>query len=322
MPVDPLRIFVGTETEQLLTFKVLAYTIGKTARGPVQVIPLADALATAGLRIPAPKSGRTRQYTPFSFQRFAIPELCGYKGLAVYLDSDMMVFRDIHELIGHADPAADVCAAQEPAGSDRKSQISVMVLNCAALDWNVARIVEGLEQGTFTYRQLYADLPIAKRFSRSLPHRWNDLERHTPGVTCLTHFTDMETQPWLWAPHRLGAVWCRALFEAIADGAIAKEFVFDQVMRGWLRPSLAYQIEHGIVDPAELPERILQVDAYGFTPPHRVGILPRKWMRRLAAALTGYGKVRPSGGARLMRSFQAVGYQVYRHLRGKQLLAH
>jgi len=315
-------VYVGTETEQLLTFQVLAYTIRRTSKAAVDVFPLGDAIAAAGIRIPAPKSSRTRQYTPFSFQRFAIPQLCGYKGKAVYLDSDMMVFHDIHELLDLAAPDSDVAAALEPAGSGRKSQVSVMVLNCERLDWDVARIVEGLERGTYTYRELYADLPIAKAFSRSLPHRWNDLERHTPGVTCLTHFTDMETQPWLWAPHRLGEVWCRALFDAIEAGAVSQAMVREQIMKGWLRPSLAYQIEHRIVNPARLPERILHVDAYGFTPPHRVGILPRKWFRTIAALLTGYGNVRPGPGARLMRSFQAVGYQAYRRLRGKQLLAH
>jgi hypothetical protein len=322
MTDQPLRVYVGTETEQLLTFQVLAYTIRRTARGPVEVLPLSEAIAGAGIRIPAPRSSRTRQYTPFSFQRFAIPQLCGYKGKAVYLDSDMMVFRDIHELPTYAAPGSDAAAAQEPPGSGRRSQISVMVLDCERLDWDVARIVEDLEKGTYTYRQLYGELPIAKAFSRSLPHRWNDLERYTPGTTCLTHFTDMETQPWLYAPHALGAVWCRALFDALEAGAVAKEFIFDQVMRGWLRPSLAYQIEHDIVNPAKLPERILHVDAYAFTPPHRVGILPKRWLHRLACALTDYGKVRPSPGARLMRSFQAVGYQAYRHIRGKRLLAH
>jgi hypothetical protein len=81
-------------------------------------------------------------------------------------------------------------------------------------------------------------------------------------------------------------------------------------------------VEPGIGDPAALPERILHIDSYGFTPPHRVGILPRRWLRSLAAGLTGYGSDRPGIAARLMRSFQAVGYQAYRRLRGKQLLAH
>jgi hypothetical protein len=312
-----MRVYVGTETEQQLTFQVLAYTIRRKARAPVEVVPLGEAMTAAGLTVPM-----ARAYTPFSFQRFAIPKLCGYAGTAIYLDSDMMVFEDIHQLLELADPNSDVSAAPAPPGSGRKPQISVLVLRCDRLDWDVARVIDGLERGTYTYRQLFADLPIARAFSRSIPHRWNDLEGYTPGTTCLTHFTDMETQPWLWAPHPLGELWCRALFDAIDAGAVSKSMVFEQIGRGWLRPSLGTQIEQGIVDPGRLSERVLQVDAYGFTPPHRVGILPRRWLQRLAARLTGFGEPAPGPGARLMRSFQAVGYQAYRRLRGKQLLAH
>ena len=45
-----------------------------------------------------PLAVENRPRTPFSFQRFLIPELCGYSGKAIYLDADMQVFRDIREL--------------------------------------------------------------------------------------------------------------------------------------------------------------------------------------------------------------------------------
>lgn len=37
--------------------------------------------------------------TPFSCFRFAVPELCDFKGRAVYLDADMLVRSDVRELL-------------------------------------------------------------------------------------------------------------------------------------------------------------------------------------------------------------------------------
>lgn len=37
--------------------------------------------------------------TPFSCFRFAVPELCGFTGRAVYLDADMLVLGDVRELL-------------------------------------------------------------------------------------------------------------------------------------------------------------------------------------------------------------------------------
>ncbi len=45
-----------------------------------------------------PKDEPNRGRTGFSFSRFQIPKLAGYKGRALYLDADMQVFGDIAEL--------------------------------------------------------------------------------------------------------------------------------------------------------------------------------------------------------------------------------
>jgi hypothetical protein len=131
----------------------------------------------------------------------------------------------------------------------------------------------------------------------------------------------METQPWLYAGNRLGELWCEMLFSALSAGVIPERRVLDHVARGWIRPSLGYQVEHGIVAPSELPERVVRRDTWSFTPPHRVGIIPGKGARWLAGKVTSCGKPHPSAGAVLMRSVQAVGYQAYKRLRGRRLLA-
>jgi hypothetical protein len=319
MSVEPIRVYVGLEEEQEIPFRVLRHTILARARSPVEVIPLNDAISRKGLVIPRPSSRVNRQHTPFSFQRFAIPALNDYRGCAVYLDSDMQVFDDVASLVDFLEPDDEVVASAEPPGSGRNSQISVMVLNCSKLRWDVADIVDGLDRGRYSYRELFSDLPIANAFVRRVPSRWNDLERYRAGDTALTHYTDMETQPWLHGFHPLGALWCGTLLEAIAAGALSVDDVAQNVLKGWVRPSLAIQVEMAIADPLRLSAASHRLDRLSFTPPHRLGIVARSWARSLAGYLTAYGCAAPSRAALLMRNAQAIGYGVFKLLRARHL---
>ena len=81
--IPPMRIFVGGDESEQVAAKVLEYTIRKFASGPVDVTIMRD------YAIPVPKDPKNRARTKFSFYRFRIPELCGYQGRALYVDSDM-----------------------------------------------------------------------------------------------------------------------------------------------------------------------------------------------------------------------------------------
>ena len=78
----------------------------------------------------------------------------------------------------------------------------------------------------------------------------------------------MDTQPWINANHRFGAVWVRDLIEAVRSGFIAPDEVRDHASRGWIRPSLVHQVESGIESAALLPPRVLALDRK-YTPPYR-----------------------------------------------------
>ena len=265
-----IKIYVGTQPEQMLALKVLEYSIRQHTTMTVEVIPLFAAVAEAGIEIPTPKSPQNRPRTPFSFQRFAIPALNNYQGRAIYLDSDMQVFQDIAQLWEWDFAGADLLSVYEPADSGRKPQFSVMVLNCQQLSWNVKELVEYLDEGKWTYQQFILEMAPARRIARVLPTVWNELERYQEGKTALTHYTDMPTQPWLSTINSLGWLWCQELFKAIADGFITKEFVIQEVKRGWVRPSLLYQLEHQIIDPLKLPNSEIKHDNWYFLPPHAV----------------------------------------------------
>ena len=68
------------------------------------------------------------------------------------------------------------------------------------------------------------------------------------------------SEPWLSRDHPLGHLWARDLLDAIAHHHLAPESVAEQVALGHVRPSLLYQVEHGIEEPLLLPRRARQLD--------------------------------------------------------------
>lgn len=258
-PLDvesPVRVFVATTEAQMLSVKVLEYSIRKHASLSVDVFPM----HRATIDVPTPKSPKNLPRTPFSFQRFLIPALKQFKGRAIYLDSDMQVFRDIREVWTLPFNGADLLAAREPDSTGRKPQFSVMLLDCEALRWDIAEIVAALDAGRLTYETLMYQMAVARNIRADIPHQWNSLERYVEGETRLLHYTDMTTQPWVYTAHPFGEIWCRDLLEAIDAGAIERDMVRHHVEQGWVRPSLLHQVEQRVTDPAKIPANVIAGD--------------------------------------------------------------
>jgi hypothetical protein len=301
-PLDaqaPARIYVGCEPEQVLPAKVLEYSIRKHASLSVEVVPLFRAIQ----KLTGPAEGSANHggapgQTPFSLQRFAIPELGAHQGRAIYLDSDMLVFKDIRQL--WLWPLNDAQILTVPKRVDERAvgpQFSVMVMNCEALDWRYSNIVDELRSGRSDYGAMVYEMKGASRIADVLPAGWNHLEHYERDETALLHYTDMLDQPWLVTHNKLGYLWTGVLLEAIADGFITVDEVREQVELGWVRPSVLYQVEKGIADPLLLPRQVIKRDMREFVPPFQVA--------ESAKRLTGYGKRSLSAKERLFRVLYA-----------------
>lgn len=281
-PLDvpsPIRVYVATTEVQMLAVKVLEYSIRKHASMSVEVFPM----HLGAVDIPRPKHEKNWPRTPFSFQRFIIPQLAGYKGRAIYLDSDMQVFKDIKHLWMLPFNDAQILTVREPEITGRRPQYSVMVLDCEHLDWNIQEIVSKLDDGQLNYESLMYEMAVAKIIKADIEHEWNCLERYNENSTALLHYTDMSTQPWVSTDNPLGYLWFRDLFEAIDDGFISVEDVKHHVDQGYVRPSLWYQVEHRIDDSLLLPKAAKQLDAgfkAAFTTIHSHGA--RAWISPMA----------------------------------------
>ncbi|WP_091739972.1 hypothetical protein [Phenylobacterium immobile] len=230
---SPARVFVGADEEQKLGARVLAYSIERRSTMDV-VVEVLDVS-----QIPEPQKPENRSKTGFSFARFDIPRLCDYDGRGIYLDADMLVFGDIADLWTQPLDEADLLYSLSHPHMGRTPQTAVMLLNCRSLDWDVGAIVRGLDDGAYTYGQLMGDLCIvhADRQKPGLPYWWNSLEQYDPGRTCLLHYTDMDTQPWVtW--NRNGGLWLAALRDALDEGYISRAEVDEAVANGHVSPQL------------------------------------------------------------------------------------
>lgn len=243
-----IDVFVGADRSQLMAVGVLEHSIQRHTAERVRVCPLTD------IDLPEPRDLRQGSRTNFSFARFAIPELKGYQGRGLYLDADMLVFRDIKALwslpfdggtviIQEELPEHAVAPTKAGAPGRRVKQTAVMLIDCEKARWDVREIVAGLD-GRYTYEQLMYDLCIVPEAEvrYRVPFAWNSLEHHDLD-TCLLHYTDMDTQPWVSADNRLGPLWLRELRLMIETGAVTRSDVQREIELGYFRPSLMRELE-------------------------------------------------------------------------------
>ena len=95
-----MRVFIGVDPRDAVSFNVLQWSIIRRASSPVVICPLV-----------LPQLRFNRQgLTHFTYTRYLVPNLCGFKGKALFLDSDMLCLGDITELfdIEFDDPIAVV----------------------------------------------------------------------------------------------------------------------------------------------------------------------------------------------------------------------
>ncbi len=261
--LETVKIYVGSAEEQLIPTRVLEYSIRKHTKLGVEVLPLYK----SGMTTPMPKDPPNRPRTPFSFQRFFIPKLNGFKGRAIYLDSDMQVFTDIRKLWTKPFGDADLLAAYESSETGRRPQFSVMLLNCEKLKWDIQELVNKLDSGELDYPKLMYEMRVADNISPVIEREWNSLEHYEEGRTHLLHYTDMIRQPWLFRNNALGHIWVRELVEAIEQGFLPIQEVKEHLRKGNMRPSLVYQIKHKHYDVKKLPVNARRMDRF-FVPPH------------------------------------------------------
>jgi len=253
----PIRVFVGADSAQGIGVKMLEYSIKKHTPMAVEVSLIDDR------DVPVPRDPKCRSRSGFSFSRFKIPALCGNRGRAIYMDADMQVFTDLGRLWTWPMDGSDVAYCEQPSERGRPPQYSVMLMNCANLPWKVADVIDGLDQGRYTYEELMGSLCIVPEEKKGmiLPFEWNSLEYYEEGKTCLIHYTDMNTQPWVSNRNPFSHLWYKLLKDAIEEGFLTLEELYKEIQEGHVSPELPRWA--GLSDPPRVRELL-----EAWTPPY------------------------------------------------------
>lgn len=203
----PVRIFLGSEEAQQRAERVFLYTVRKF-RDPSRVYQVY-------LMKDLPGFDRRVWRTGFTQYRFAIPELAGGSGRAIYNDVDQIYLTDPAELF---DLDMDGHGYLAVAAIDT----SVTLMDCARMlplwNMNTAR-----QRGK---RELVQAPAAEPGLWGPLAGGWNarDFE-YEAGVSGLLHYTTLHLQPWRptpeaysYHPHPLGELWFELEREADAAG--------------------------------------------------------------------------------------------------------
>lgn len=203
---DPLRIFIGYDPREPVAYHVLCHSIMRHTTIPYSITPLIqNRLRGTGVYW---REKNPLESTEFSFTRFLVPYLCGYKGFGLFMDCDMLLRADLGDMLKAptAHPYASVHVCQHdyiPRAENkmdgkiqttypRKNWSSLMLFNnpaCGDLSPEYVNTATGLDLHRLVWAQETAG--IQYRGVGSLPLEWNwlvDEYEHNPNAKNL-HFT-------------------------------------------------------------------------------------------------------------------------------------
>ncbi len=226
------RVFIGTESNQYVTQRVLQFSIDLKSSSKVETIPVRQKLQRVG-------------GTNFGFVRFQVPSLSDFSGQAVYIDADQVVLDDIHKLFDLLPSQFPVGLVTNPEGTFNGkpipvgNQTSVMVLDCSKLSsWKVPDLFlnvvpnrEHLQPGQIHYRDFMALKWFDPERIFSIPPAWNHFNI-VKDETKIVHFSHVRSQPWRNPEHELSDWWNGWLVQAVNEGYISRTRLRFEILRG------------------------------------------------------------------------------------------
>jgi len=251
------NIYIGSQKSHELIIKVLEYSLKINSRYDVNVFPIYQNFCS---KHKPPVCKKNLPGTSFSFQRFIIPEIMSFKGLGLYLDSDMIVFEDIKDLF---DTAINDNQIYLPSNYKRTGHTSVMLINSSKCNWKINDIIKLLDEEHLSYKELMQEVKICTKIG-TFNKNWNCLDVYN-NDTKLLHFTNMSKQPWLSAKNHLAHHWFKYFFKCIDEGIISMDMISSAINNNYVRPSVLYQIDNNILNPLDIEQKVLLEMDYDFT---------------------------------------------------------
>ncbi len=178
-----IRIFIGQDDVENASYHVLANSIIRNSSVPVSITPI----KRTHLKDVYDRPEDPRSSNEFTYIRFLVPYLCGYEGMAIFMDCDMLVTADIAELAAEFNGNAVSCVQHDYVPKDRtkflgaiqyayprKNWSSVMMFDCSKCEVLTPEYVNKASPAAL-HRMTWADGDIG-----SLSKEWNWLVGEYP----------------------------------------------------------------------------------------------------------------------------------------------
>lgn len=212
-----MRVFIGIDPRQAVAYNVLRWSIERRAHKPVQVIPLILP------QLPISRRG----LTDFTFSRYLPPYLCGYKGVSVFMDADMLCLGNVHELNEYVgDDAVYVVK-----GEERFEWPSLMVFNNAKCEQLTPEWIddESNMPQKFEWAESIGELPTEWNHcvGYNLPRQDAKLVHYTMGIPHFEETRDCEYSKEWWDEYHAmnrGCSWLALMGKSVHAKKILPRF--------------------------------------------------------------------------------------------------
>ncbi len=233
MTNPPFPIFVGWDSSEDIAYQVCRHSIAARASVPVRVMPIKqDELRDRGLYT---RKRDPLATTEFTYTRFLVPHLAGYRGWALFCDCDFLFLADIKLLIDliddtyavmcvhhdHRPPESWKMDGRQQTLYPRKNWSSMVLYNCGH-PANAALTPALINRQTGAYLHRFQWLDDAE--IGAVPETWNWLEgwnrKPGDGPPSAVHFT--RGGPWFddWQDVEYAELW-RAEERALERSLVA-----------------------------------------------------------------------------------------------------
>lgn len=193
-----IRLFVGTDPDggDAESCAVLEYTARKNTTGPLEITWM---MQSRDARSPWSGWDSRNWVTPFSGLRWGIPAACGFKGRAIYTDSDVIVLGDLREL--WEKPISKPAFGLARIGEEGKGpRTCVMLFDCERARRELPSL-DALRKSRDQRKLILNLLRDRPELLAEIGAGWNSLDLHgttleDPALRIL-HYSEMSTQPHL-----------------------------------------------------------------------------------------------------------------------------